>query len=139
MALNFATREEVATGIVNAISTVSSLQLVERQHQEITDDITYPVAYVNEVREERTRLLKDVIKVDAQFAIVVAGKSDDGSDMSTILNSLVASVSAALLSDLTLGGKVYNLRVTAIDTDEGFLAPYCVGVMTVRVEYYSQA
>ncbi|MBW2037190.1 MAG: hypothetical protein JRI41_06895 [Deltaproteobacteria bacterium] len=139
MALRFATREEVAVGIVNAISTVSALQLVERQHQEITSNVSYPLAYVNEVREERTRLLKDVIKVSAQFAIVVADKSDDGSDMSTILNTLVASVAIALLEDLTLDSKVYNLKVSAIDTDEGFLAPYCVGVMTVRVDYYSQA
>jgi hypothetical protein len=135
--MKYGTREEVASSLELSLISVAGMKKVDRQHFENFANYQYPSAFLNEVRDTRQAFLKNVIKVQGMYTAVLFDKSEAG-DLSTKLNSLVNLGLTAILTDVTRGGKAYNTTVVAIDTDEGFMAPHCVAILTIQVLYLSQ-
>jgi hypothetical protein len=140
MPLVYATPEQIGASLETALKSivgVNKLQRVDRQHHEDFDNYAYPSGYINDVRRDITRVLKNVLKVVHTFDIIVFGRSEGG-DLATLLNTLMDDSCAAIIADPTRGGIAYNTRVLRTDTDEGFYEPVYVAAIMVEVHYLAR-
>lgn len=141
MALVYATAEEIGASLVLALKPGivgnNALQRVDRQHAEDFNNAEYPSAFVNDVRREITRVLKDVVRVVHSFDIVVFNRSEEG-DLATKINSLINDTSEALINDPTRGGIAYNTRIIRVVTDGGAYEPIYVAAFEVEVYYLAR-
>lgn len=135
MSVRFGVKENMLATLASMLSA-AGIKQVERQKTEVFDNYKFPLAFVNDSSESRTRVLLDCIRVD--WSVVVVAYDVAGKTPSTKLNSLIETVKQAILSDVTLGGGAYNVRILRIDTDEGFANPYVIAVFVVSVTYLSE-
>ena len=136
MSVYKATKEEAAVALKAALDLPAFFSDVERQYVE-KGNYTYPSIFFNDIREARNRKLLDVVLIDWTVLIVVY-VYDGGTTLSTTLNAAIAEALDAMKLDVTLGGKVYNVKVAQVDTDEGFLRPHGVALLTVTVTFLSE-
>lgn len=140
MALIYATAEQIGENLrttMLGIVGVNNPKRVDRQHHEDFNNYAYPSCYINDVRRDITRILKDVILVKHTFDIIIFGRSEGG-DMATLLNSLIDDSCGAIISDPTRGGFAYDTRIIRIDTDEGYYEPVYVAALAVEVYYLAR-
>jgi|GEM_PF-5239438 len=139
--MRYTTAEDVLLDLVADIKTVSvngrTMKDCERHHQEDYENYEYPSSFLNDVRRDRMRFLQDVIKVTHTIVVVVFDYSEEG-DLGTKLDALIRATVDKILDDVTRGTKVYNTKVVRVVTDEGFLEPHCVGILTLEVSYLSR-
>ena len=137
MSVRYTTKEAIAAKLYDKINAVSQFQnRVERQYVEV-GTYEYPGVFINDVRETRRRVLKDAVHV-VWTALLILYVFDEGTTLSTTLNSTLASLISAVKADPTLDNLVYNTKIIQVDTDEGFLRPHGVALLTTEVEFLTQ-
>jgi len=137
MSVYYATKEQVAAKLFSIFQAVSQLKFVDRQYIE-PGNYAYPGLFINDVREARDSRLKDVVLVTWSVLLVLY-VYDDSATLSTTLNAEIKRLIDALKADVTLGGLTYNARVLQVDTDEGFLRPHGVALLTTELVLLSQS
>lgn len=139
--MRYTTAEDVLADLVTDIKAVvigsETMKNCERHHQEDYENYEYPSSFLNDVRRDRTRYLQDVIKILHTVVVVVFDYSMEG-DLGTRLDALIRATIDKILDDVTRGNKVYNTKVVRVVTDEGFLEPHCVGILTLELTYLSR-
>jgi hypothetical protein len=134
MALKYGTKETMIAKIASNLLAITGMKKVDRQHYEDFSNYEYPSCFVNDVRETREYVLKDLIKVLWTVVVVAFDMSESG-DLSTKLNALLVKVKTAISADTTLNGQCYNVKIVSVDTDGGFMFPHCVGIFTLEIVY----
>jgi len=138
MSVYFATKEEVAAKLYDILADAAvGFKSVDRQYNEV-GDYDYPSIFINDVREARNRKLKDVVLVTWNVVLVLY-TYDEQATLSTTLNADIKKAIDAIKDDVTLGGLVYNTKITQIDTDEGFLRPHAVALLTLEITYLKRS
>jgi len=138
MSVSYTEKEPVAVALYGKLNAVSEFQSVDRQYVEM-GDYDYPGVFINDVREVRRTVLKDVVHV-LWTVLIVVFVFDDSLTLSTTLNAEIKRAIDALKVDVTLGvSGVYNTRVLDVDTDEGFLRPHGVAMLTTEISYLTKS
>lgn len=136
MSVYYGTKEGIATDVYNSLVSLYAAARVERQYME-QGNYSYPAVFMNDMTEERTRYLKDVVLVKWTLALILF-VYDEGSTLSTTLNTEIAKVCDKLNNDPTRGGIAYNTKILRVDTAEGFKIPHGVAIVSVEILYLSQ-
>ena len=121
-----------ANGYNNDISLVDWQRLVASANR---DD--YPGCFINDVRLEKTKLLKDLYK--NLFIVELVGFVwDETGNLETTLNSFIEDVAKAMMSDPTRNNNAFDTVITAVDTDVGTYNPQGAFLMILRIIFFSE-
>lgn len=134
MAIYYGDKETMMARLEANIEAITGMQRVDRQHYEDFNNYAYPSAFINDIREDRTYILQDVVKVDWSV-VVIAFDMSESENLDTKLNALTKLVKAKLHSDTTLNSKAYTLTIGGVDTDRGFMFPHCVAIFSLNIMY----
>jgi len=96
-----------------------------------------PGAFVNDIDEAKTLILKNVVKNTLQLGIVCWTRAEEGESLWSKLNTFVQAIIGKVRADPSLSNQVYSATVTRIGTDSGSRHPVGIAVIVVQVVYFS--
>jgi hypothetical protein len=96
-----------------------------------------PGAFINDLYEEKNRLLKDLAKNTLQVGIVCWVRAEEGESLWTKLNTFVLAIQGKIVADPNLSSQAYYAKVTRIATDDGSRHPVGLAVIAVEISYFS--
>ena len=96
-----------------------------------------PGAFVNDIDEVKTLVVKDIVKNTLQLGIVCWTRAEEGESLWTKLNTFVQAIITKIRTDPSLSNQAYSAVVTRIGTDSGSRYPVGIAVIVVQVVYFS--
>jgi len=139
MAYTKSTKEAILDNLATAISGISGIGFVDYQrvyNSSITQD-KYPGVFINDIRTDKVRLLKDIVKNLFSVELVCWVWASDTQDLGTEMNSFMEKVKSAVLNDITRGGNAFNTKLTIVETDAGSRHPQGLFVCAVEITFFS--
>jgi hypothetical protein len=135
----FGTKELILTSLYNAAMAIPSIGFVDWQriYDSSIGPERYPGIYVNDLREDRTQILKDIARVDFSVAIVGWVWALDNENLGTKLNTFITATKTAFRTDPTRGSQAYDTAIESITTDGGNRHPQGMFVMSLRIPFFS--
>jgi len=134
MSVYYGTKETIITNVYNVLVSLYNSQTVDRQYVE-PGNYGYPSIYINDTSQTRKRILKDVVLIEWTINLVLF-VYDEGSTLSTTINTELDRVCDKLKDDPTRGGLAYNTEIERIDLE--FEKPHAVALFTIKVIYLGQ-
>lgn len=138
------TKEAILLNIETAINAISGIGFVDWQRvydQSITKD-RYPFMFINDVRTDKTKMLKNITKNLFMVGLVggVWGEEVDGvmENLGTKLNTFVESIKDSVIADRTRNGEAYTTNITVIETDAGNRWPQAIFVLMLEIIFFSE-
>ena len=138
------TKEAILLNIETAINAISGIGFVDWQRaydQSLTKD-RYPFVFINDLRTDKVKLLKDITKNDFMIGIVsgVWGEEISGvmENVGTKMNAHYEILKGAIVADRSRNGEAYTTDVDTTETDMGNRYPQAIFVITLTVKFFSE-
>jgi len=133
-------KEEIMANLDTALNEIPDINFVDYQRISFSgiqpDD--YPGCFINDVRVDKTRLLKDIVKNSFGAAIPGWVWADDDENLITKLNAWVETIKDKIMEDPTRGSKAYDTLITSIETDGGSRHPQGLVMLILDIIFFSQ-
>lgn len=133
------TKENIMNYLGTTLNTITGIKFVEYQ-KGYDSGLTVnrcPGCYVNDVRVDKIRILKDVVKNTFQVGILGFVWAQNDENLSTILNAFMEQVKDKVVTDPTCNNNAYDSRTLIIETDAGSRHPQGMFVMMLEIIYFS--
>jgi hypothetical protein len=136
------TEEGVLANLYSALwpTGVAGIKFVDWQRiydSGITPD-RYPGVFINHIRTDKKRLLKNVVKNTMANALVCWVWAADNENLGTKLNAFITAVRNAVAADPTRGNNAYNTVIQSVTTDGGSRHPQGMGIISLVITYFSE-
>jgi len=134
-----ATKEAILTNIETAINTIAGIQFVDWQriYDQGIDKTRCPGCYINDIRTDKTKLLRDITKNEFLVGIVGFVWADEGESLGTVLNTFMEAIKDAVILDRSRNGNAYTTNIEVIETDMGSRHPQGTFAMKLNVIFFS--
>jgi len=96
-----------------------------------------PGAFVNDVVEEKEKILSNVFKNKVQIGVVVWTRAEAAENLWTKMNTFAQAIIAKIDADPSIGNQAYSATCSRITTDSGARHPVGVFVIIIEVIYFS--
>lgn len=133
------TKENILANLGTVLNTISGINFVDYQRM-YNSGITkekYPGVFINDVRTDKDRILKDVVKNMFTVGFVGFVWVDEGEDLSTAMNAFMESVKDKVMLDNTRDSNAYDTRIIVIETDAGSRFPQGVFLLLLEILFFS--
>jgi len=132
-------KEAILSNLGSELGEITGIQFVDYQrvYNSGIDKDKYPGVFINDLRTDKTRVLKDVVRNIFTVGIVGFVWVDDDEDLATELNSFMESVKDKLMEDNTRSSNAYDTRITTIETDAGSRHPQGVFIIILEILFFS--
>lgn len=137
------TKEAILLNLETAVNTVSGIQFVDWQRvydQHLTKD-RYPFTFINDVRIDKTKMLKDITKNTFMVGLVagVWGVEVDGvmENVGTKMNTFMEALKDVVIADRSRNGEAYTTNMDVIETDAGNRYPQAIFVIMLDITFFS--
>jgi hypothetical protein len=133
------TKEGIMQDLYNNINGISGIKFVDWQrvyNTGITPD-KYPGCFINEIRTDKTKILKNIIKNIFQVGLVCWVYANQGENLGSKMNTFLGSIKTAVQSDPNRNSNAYDTTIDITQTDAGSRHPQGVFIMTLTVIYFS--
>ena len=133
------TKEKILANLGTEIGTVTGINFVDYQRM-YNSGITkekYPGVFINDVRTDKERILKDIVKNIFNVGFVGFVWVDEGEDLSTALNAFMESVKDKIMLDNTRDSNAYDTRIVVVETDAGSRFPQGVFLILLEILFFS--
>jgi hypothetical protein len=133
------TELEVLTDLHTQLSAVTGVKFVDFQRIASSgiDPTRYPGCFINSVRTDKQRLLKDIVRNVFAVAIVGWEWADQNENLITVLNTFIDAVKVKVMTDTTRGSKALSTEIRSITTDGGSRHPQAQFVIILDIIYFS--
>lgn len=133
------TEEGVLASLKTALDAVAGIKFVDYQRIQASgvNPEMYPGAYINSLRTDKKKLLKDLFKNTYGVAIVGWVWATAEGTLGTQMNAFFELVKNAVLVDTTRGSNAYDTVLQSISTDGGSRYPQGMGVFQLTITYFS--
>lgn len=133
------TKEAILTDLYNAINAISGIQFVDwqRTYDENITKERCPGVFINDIRTDKTKLLKDVTKNGLMVGIVGWVWADDGEELGTVLNTFIENVKDAIITDRGRSSNAYTTDIDTIQTDGGNIHPQGQFIIMLSITFFS--
>ena len=150
MAITITTNKAVKTYIGGLLDPGDGITDVDYQKADVNGDWSNHQIWVNYIRNDKTKLLKNIYKNVVVFHIIsifssfITGDIDTAvASMATLTDDRNEVVKAALVSDPQFNNLVRKSEITSELTDGGYYAndsvnPKSVTIITLSLEYYTR-
>ena len=128
-------------GITVANGYVNTASMIERGQRDIDDlsEPDFPALFVAGTDEQRKNITSNQFSAELTVGIVGAVKSTTGvSGVQQVMDTFIADVTKALMTDHTQGGRVYSTNVGRIRTDQGNRFPHAICLVEVTFKYATE-
>jgi len=134
-------KEEIMNYIGTVLNTIITPKIKFVEYQKIYDSgmtkNRCPGCNVNDVRIDKTKILKDIVRNTFQVGIVGYVYAGSGEVLSTVLNTFMEAVKDKVVLDPTCGNEAYDSRTILIETDAGSRHPQGMFVQMLEIIYFS--
>ncbi len=133
------TKEAIINTIGAAMESIPGILYVEyqKQYDQDIDKSKCPGLFVNDLRIDKTKMLKDITRNDFTIGLVGFVWAETGENLSTIMNTFLETIKDKLTVDRTWGGTVYTTNIDVIETDGGSKHPQGIFVIMTTVRFFS--
>ena len=134
------TEEGILGNLYTVINNISGIKFVDWQKiydSGITPD-RYPGVFINHIRTDKKRLLKNIIKNTMAVALVSWVWATDIENLGTKMNDFITSIRDAVAADPTRSNNAYNTVIQAVTTDGGSRHPQGMGIISLVITYFSE-
>lgn len=132
------TEEAILNDLYVQISSITGINFVDYQRIQasgISPDM-YPGCFINAVRTDKKRLLKDIVRNNLAVALVGWVWATDDEDLLTKLNTFINSVRAKVIADPYRNSNALNTAIRSITTDGGSRHPQGQFVTILEIVYF---
>lgn len=134
------TKEGIMNYLGTAMNGITGIKFVD--YQKVYDAgikiEKCPGVYLNDVRVDKTKILKDIIKDIFTVGLVGYVHAKQNEKLSTVLNTFMELVKDKIIVDPTYYNyNIYDSRILVIETDAGSRHPQGMFVMMVEVIFFS--
>lgn len=137
------TKEAILLNLETAVNGIAGVAFVDWQRvydQSLQKD-KYPFVFINDVRTDKTKLLKDITKNELMVGLVggVWGIEIDGvmENCGTKMNTFVEALKDAAIADRSRNGEAYTTNMDVIETDAGNRYPQAIFVIMLNIIFFS--
>lgn len=137
------TKEAILLNLETAVNGVSGVSFVDWQRvydQNLQKD-RYPFVFINDVRVDKTKMLKDITKNNFMVGLVagVWGEETDGvmENMGTKMNTFMEALKDAVIADRSRNGEAYTTNMDVVETDAGNRYPQAIFVIMLTIIFFS--
>ena len=134
------TKSGILTNLYNKINAISGIKFVDWQRRYdsgITPD-RCPGCYINDVREDKTKLLSNIVQNLFTVAVIAWVWAAQGENLGSKLNAFIDSVKEAIMSDQSQSNNAYSTIIQIVETDAGTRHPQGLGIIMLQIVYYSE-
>jgi len=132
-------QEEIINYLGQTLLTITGIKFVE--YQRVYDSgLTVnrcPGCYVNSVRIDKTKILKDIVRNIFTVGIVGFVWAKGTEKLSTVLHAFTEQMKDKIVVDSTCGNKAYDSRVLIIENDAGSRYPQGMVVIMSEIIFFS--
>lgn len=139
MLYKLSSREVIMEKMDTAVRAIPGIAYVDWQRaydMGITRE-RHPGCYINDIRVDKEKLLKDITKNLWSIGIIGFVWADDGESLGTVQNTFTELVKDAIISNRTWDGEVYTTNIILIETDWGNRHPQGMFSMMLQVAFWS--
>lgn len=120
------------------VNTISLLQRGQRDMGDLSD-ADFPCLFISSTDENRQSITAVQYSAELTALLIGAVKSLTGvGGVQAALDTLIADVTKALMTDHTQGGRTYSTNVSRIRTDPGDIFPHAACVIEVVFKYATE-
>lgn len=133
------TEIEILTNLYNQLSAITGIQFVDFQRIQASgiDPTKYPGCFINSVRTDKQRLLKDIVRNSYAVGVVGWEWAEEAENLMTVLSTFIDAVKLKIMTDPTRGSKAYSTDIRSIVTDSGSRHPQGMFIMMLDILYFS--
>jgi len=136
------TAEEILANLYSVLTGITGtwkLEFCDYQRVEASgvNPEDYPGVYINNLRIDKERLLKNLVR--NVFTVVLVGwmwASEDGK-LATEMNDFIEKVKDTVMLDPYRNSKAYDTQIKIIATDAGSRYPQGQFLLTMEITFYS--
>ncbi len=133
-------KENIFEDLETQLRTISGISHVEWQRSDrrgVAQHL-YPGVFINDLRVDRTQVLKNVWKNVHTIMLVGFVWANEDENLGTMLNSWIVQMKQKTLADPSRDSNAYDTDVETIVTDGGSYHPQGQCIMSVMVTYYTR-
>lgn len=132
-------KEEIINYLGTVLDGITGIRFVEYQksYDSAMTKNRCPGCYVNDVRVDKTKILKDIVKNVFTVGVIGFVYAGSGEVLSTVLNVFMELVKDKIVLDPTCGNEAYDSRTTIIETDAGSRYPQGMFVQMLEIIFFS--
>lgn len=136
------TKEAILANVYTVLNTLAGdyklnfldYQRVEYSGIRIED---YPGIYINDMRIDKVRQLKDIVQNVFTIALVGFWWAADKSKLATEMNAFIEQVKDKIMADPTRDSNAYDTVIQTIATDGGTRSPQGQFIITLMIPFWS--
>lgn len=133
------TKEDIFTDLYTQIAAITDIGKVDWQRGvklgvKLSE---YPGVFINFLRIEKQKMLKDLFKNILTVMLVCFVKAGPSEDLGTELNTFINSVETAVLSDPYRDSNAYDTEIQTIALEDGSRHPLGMFIMELVIPFYS--
>lgn len=134
------TKTGILTDIETQLNTITDIQFVDWQRVEPAgpDPGDYPGIYINDVAEDKQRLLKDLVRNTFGISLVGWVWAEDDENLGTKINSFAEDIKDKIMTDPNRNENAYDTVIESVNTDGGSRWPQGMVIVNIAVLYFSQ-
>jgi len=133
------TKEIIMGDLDTAIRAIPGIAYVDWQRaydQGVTRD-RYPGSFINDIRVDKEKLLKDITKNLWAVGLVGFVWAGEDENLGTVQNTFIEAMKDAVVSDRSRDGNAYTTNIELIETDMGNRHPQGVFSMPITIVFWS--
>lgn len=133
-------KETIISQIASLISGIPGVAFVDYQrayNTGVTPD-KFPGAFVNDIDEEKEKILLNLYKNTLRVGIVAWTRAEASENLWSKVNTFIQAILAKLADSPSLNSQAYTSKVVRVTTDSGSRHPIGVFAIVVEVIYFSE-
>lgn len=136
-------KEGILANLYSVLSTLSAphaLQFLDYQRVypntggRISD---YPGCYLNDMRIDKVRLLKDIVHNVFTVALVCWLWAQNESQLATEMNAFYEAIKDKIMADTTRNNNAYDTVIQSVATDAGSRSPQGQFIIVLQIPFWS--
>lgn len=97
----------------------------------------YPGIYINSMRIDKVRLLKDIVHNIFTVALVSWWWASDASQLATEMNAFYEAIKDKVMADTTRNSNAYDTIIQSVATDAGSRSPQGQFIIILLIPFWS--
>lgn len=133
------TKEGILQDIYDNLDGITGIKFVDWQRvydSSITPD-KYPGCFINEIRTDKTKVLKDIVKNIFSIGLACWVYAHSGENLGSKMNTFLSDIKTAIQADSTRDSNAYDTTIDIVQTDAGSRFPQGLFLITMTVIYFS--
>jgi hypothetical protein len=134
------TEEAILLSLYTAASGITGIKFVDYQRIQASgvNPELYPGVFINSLRTDKKKLLKNVFKNTFGVALVCWVWATAEGTLGTQMNAFFELVKTALLADTNRNSNAYETLIQSVATDGGSRYPQGMAVVSLTITYFSR-